>query len=239
MTNTGSRCGGAKAAVTQRRVLTTVGAAVCIALYGAAPSGPCRRCRPGGARGGGRRVRRQRLRHADTAGDHGHRKPQDSDRGVGSLQPNGHYAAAARQRQRDRHLLAHEPGAGPQHVRLRGAIRRRHGGRSSAASMPPATRARGFRSFEQSPGGKSMSTTPRWTPITIGLYRPAAASRRCAARRARSTAPGPLGGAIRASSPNDPELNTIFRFRWRRAGTRIVELRAARADTARGCSTCR
>ncbi|MGH8303259.1 MAG: TonB-dependent receptor plug domain-containing protein, partial [Steroidobacteraceae bacterium] len=37
MMNIGSRCGGAKHAVlAQRRVLTMVGAAVCIALYGAA-----------------------------------------------------------------------------------------------------------------------------------------------------------------------------------------------------------
>lgn len=36
MTDTGSRCGAKQAVLTQRRVLTAVGAAVCIALYGAA-----------------------------------------------------------------------------------------------------------------------------------------------------------------------------------------------------------
>src|SRR5690348_16105363 len=36
MTNTGSRCGAKQAVLMQRRVLTAVGAAVCIALYGAA-----------------------------------------------------------------------------------------------------------------------------------------------------------------------------------------------------------
>ncbi|HEX4267236.1 MAG TPA: TonB-dependent receptor [Steroidobacteraceae bacterium] len=203
MINTGSRCGGAKAAVTQRRVLTTVGAAVCIALYGAAL--PVRADDAGPAPQGA----------AAVAAD-------DSNSGAPTLQEIT--VTASRRTQTEESVPYSLTVITPQQLdnanvtdissltsQVPGLSMYDFGARFAGATVPiirginATGEPRGFRSFEQSPVGVYVDNSPM--DDYIGLID---LQRIEVLRGPQGTlyGAGSLGGAIRLI-PNDPELNTV------------------------------
>jgi iron complex outermembrane recepter protein len=210
MANSGLRCGGAKPAMpAQRRVLTTVGAAVCIALYGAAQS-----------------VSADDAAQAATAGQSNQAlplapAPANDSGALTTLQEIT--VTASRRTQTEESVPYSLTVITPQQLedanvtdissltsQVPGLSMYDFGARFAGATVPiirginATGEPRGFRSFEQSPVGVYVGNSPM--DDYIGLID---LQRIEVLRGPQGTlyGAGALGGAIRLI-PNDPELDT-------------------------------
>ena len=191
MTNTGSRCGGVRSVVTQRRVLTMVGAAVCMALYGAADpvraddAGPAAATAP-------------TLQEITVTAS---RRTQTAESVPYSLTVISPQQLADANVTDISSLTSQVPGLSMYDF----------GARFAGATVPiirginATGEPRGFRSFEQSPVGVYVANSPMDDYIQLIDLKRIEVLR---GPQGTLYGAGALGGAVRLI-PNDPELDTL------------------------------